>query len=155
MWAFFLRSTSSQNFQLLQNRERCLDTISTVFPTLDSSQVVLTGTFCKYFATLRKPLEYSWCLCLIPCGIVIVAQGSSSMIIDILVLCMNSLLPIGPKILIPYGSNVKIIICRFFLCPLYSAKNGLMGWCEQLGLVGLSIFLVVTYKALVTVNCFG
>jgi hypothetical protein len=29
-----------------------------------------------------------------------------------------------------------------------------MGWCEQLGLVGLSIFLVVTFKALVTVNCF-
>jgi len=128
--------------------------ISTVFPSLDSSQVVLTGTFCKYFATLGKPLEYNWCLCLIPCGIVIVVQGSSSMIIDILVLCMNSLLPVGPKILIPYGSNVKIIIRKCFVCPLYTPKNGLRVWCEQLGLVGLSIFLVFTFKALVTVNCF-
>ncbi len=131
-----------------------LDIISTVFPPLDFSQVVLTGTICKYCATLGKPLEYNWCLCLIPCGIVIVAQGSSSMIIDILVLCVNSLLPVGPKILIAYGSNVKIIIQKCFLCPLYSPKNGLMGWCEQLGLVGLSILLVVTFKALVTVNCF-
>jgi len=49
------------------------------------------------------------------------------MIIDILVLCMNSLLPVGPKILIPYGSNVKIIIQKGFLCPLYRPKNGLMG----------------------------
>jgi len=64
---------------------------------------------------------------LIPFGIVIVAEGSSLMIIDILVLCMNSLLPVGPKIVIPYGSNVKIIIWKCFLCPLYSPKNGLMG----------------------------